>query len=190
MRAIGKFIQKILTIIVILLILFTIGIFVYPQVADKTELDDKAVSFLAKQTDKLVEETVDGSNEGTEVVLEESDLLIDTAQKDGYVSVEDNGVTVVMDTNLTEELIEEGFVREIVSKIQTMRKEAGFEVLDRITVNFRDSEKVAGVIARNKERIMSDVLAVEITEGTGEGHTGFWNINGEKVFLTVTKVNA
>ena len=128
--------------------------------------------------------------EGTEVVLEESDLLIDTAQKDGYVSVEDNGVTVVMDTNLTEELIEEGFVREIVSKIQTMRKEAGFEVLDRITVNFRDSEKVAGVIARNKERIMSDVLAVEITEGTGEGHTGFWNINGEKVFLTVTKVNA
>ena len=71
MRAIGKFIQKILTIIVILLILFTIGIFVYPQVADKTELDDKAVSFLAKQTDKLVEETADGSNEGTEVATTE-----------------------------------------------------------------------------------------------------------------------
>ena len=67
---------------------------------------------------------------------------------------------------------------------------ANISVLDRITVNFKDSEKVAGVIARNKERIMNDVLAVEITEGTGEGHTGFWNINGEKMFLTVTKVNA
>ena len=93
-----------------------------------------------------------------------------------------------MDTNLTPELIEEGFVREIVSKVQTMRKEAGFEVLDRITVYHKDSEKVAGVIERNKESIMSDVLAVEMTEGVGEGYTKEWNINGEKVTLTVKKM--
>ncbi len=126
--------------------------------------------------------------DGTEVVLEESDLLVETAQKEGHVSVEDNGVTVVMDTNLTPELIEEGFVREIVSKVQTMRKEAGFEVLDRITVYHKDSEKVAGVIERNKDSIMSDVLAVEMTEGEGEGYTKEWNINGEKVTLTVKKM--
>ena len=94
--------------------------------------------------------------EGTEVELEESDLLVDTAQKEGHVSVENNGVTVVMDTNLTPELIEEGFVREIVSKIQTMRKEAGFEVLDRITGYHTDSDKVAGVIERNKEMCIRD----------------------------------
>ena len=125
--------------------------------------------------------------DGTEVELEESDLLIDTAQKEGHVSVENNGVTVVLDTNLSEELIEEGFVREIVSKIQTMRKEAGFEVLDRITVYHRDSDKVSGVIERNKESIMGDVLALEISEGSGEGYTKEWNINGEKVTLTVKK---
>ena len=126
--------------------------------------------------------------EGTEVELEESDLLVDTAQKEGHVSVENNGVTVVMDTNLTPELIEEGFVREIVSKIQTMRKEAGFEVLDRITVYHTDSDKVAGVIERNKESIMGDVLALDMVEGTGEGYTKDWNINGEKVTLTVKKM--
>ena len=125
--------------------------------------------------------------DGTEVELEESDLLIDTAQKEGHVSVENNGVTVVLDTNLSEELIEEGFVREIVSKIQTMRKEAGFEVLDRIVVYHKDSEKVSGVIERNKESIMGDVLALEMTEGEGEGYTKEWNINGEKVTLTVKK---
>ena len=125
--------------------------------------------------------------DGTEVELEESDLLIDTAQKEGHVSVENNGVTVVLDTNLSEDLIEEGFVREIVSKIQTMRKEAGFEVLDRIVVYHKDSEKVSGVIERNKESIMGDVLALEMTEGEGEGYTKEWNINGEKVTLTVKK---
>ena len=88
---------------------------------------------------------------------------------------------------ISEELIEEGFVREIVSKIQTMRKEAGFEVLDRITVYHRDSDKVSGVIERNKESIMGDVLALEISEGSGEGYTKEWNINGEKVTLTVKK---
>ena len=93
-----------------------------------------------------------------------------------------------MDTNLTPELIEEGFVREIVSKIQTMRKEAGFEVLDRITVYHTDSDKVAGVIERNKESIMGDVLALDMVEGTGEGYTKDWNINGEKVTLTVKKM--
>ena len=125
--------------------------------------------------------------DGTEVELEESDLLIDTAQKEGHVSVENNGVTVVLDTSLSEDLIEEGFVREIVSKIQTMRKEAGFEVLDRIVVYHKDSEKVSGVIERNKESIMGDVLALEMTEGEGEGYTKEWNINGEKVTLTVKK---
>ena len=86
------------------------------------------------------------------------------------------------------ELIEEGFVREIVSKVQTMRKEAGFEVLDRIAVYHKDSDKVAGVIERNKERIMGDVLALEMTEGEGDGYTKEWNINGEKVTLTVKKM--
>lgn len=125
--------------------------------------------------------------EGTDVELAESDLLIETAEKGGFVTEEGNGITVVIDTNLTPELIEEGFVREIVSKIQTMRKEADFEVMDRIKVGFVGSDVVKGVIERNAEEIKTDVLANEVVEGEFEGFTKEWNINGEKVNIIVAK---
>ena len=122
-----------------------------------------------------------------EVVLEKDDLLIDIAQKEGYVSDSDNKITVVLDTNLTEELLEEGFVREIISKVQTMRKEAGFEVMDKITIYAKDNEKVIEILNGNKETIMSDVLATEIVTGSTDGYEKEWNINGEDVVLAVKK---
>ena len=122
-----------------------------------------------------------------EVVLEKDDLLIDIAQKEGYVSEADNKITVVLDTNLSEELLEEGFVREVISKIQTMRKEAGFEVMDKITIFAKDNEKVAEVMNKNKESILSDVMATDIVTGTVEGYEKDWNINGEEVTLGVKK---
>ncbi len=125
--------------------------------------------------------------EGTDVELAESDLLIETAEKGGFVTEEGNGITVVIDTNLTPELIEEGFVREIVSKIQTMRKEADFEVMDRIKVGFVGSDVVKGVIERNAEEIKTDVLADEVVEGEFQGFAKEWNINGEKVNIIVAK---
>ena len=125
--------------------------------------------------------------EGADVELAESDLLIETAEKGGFVTEEGNGITVVIDTNLTPELIEEGFVREIVSKIQTMRKEADFEVMDRIKVGFVGSDVVKGVIERNAEEIKTDVLANEVVEGEFEGFAKEWNINGEKVNIIVAK---
>lgn len=124
--------------------------------------------------------------DGQEVVLEEDDVLVSTEQKDGFVTSSNNNVTVVLDTNLTPELIEEGFVREITSKVQTMRKEAGFEVLDRITVYHEGSEVVAGVLNRND--ITGDVLADKIVAGKGGSYTKEWNINGEKVTLGVEKM--
>ncbi len=123
----------------------------------------------------------------TAIELAEEDVLVDTAQKDGFVAESYNNVTVVLDTNLTPELIEEGFVREIVSKIQTMRKEAGFEVLDRIAVTHTGNEKLAEIMEKNKEDIMGDVLALSIEEGQGAGYSKQWNINGEKITLTVEK---
>lgn len=131
--------------------------------------------------------TVKFNIEGTDVELAESDLLIETAEKGGFVTEEDRGITVVIDTNLTPELIEEGFVREIVSKIQTMRKEADFEVMDRIKVGFEGSDLLKGVVERNAEEIKTDVLADEIVEGTFEGYAKEWNINGEKVNIVVVK---
>ena len=122
-----------------------------------------------------------------EVVLEKDDLLIDIAQKEGYVSDSDNNITVVLDTNLTDELLEEGFVREIISKIQTMRKEADFEVMDKITVYAKDNEKVIDILERNRETIMSDVLATDIITGTTDGFEKEWNINGQDVVLAVKK---
>lgn len=122
-----------------------------------------------------------------EIVLEKEDLLIDIAQKEGYVSESDNKITVVLDTNLTEELLLEGFVREIISKVQTMRKEAGFEVMDKITIYAKDNDKVVEVLNRNKEAIMSDVLATDIVTGRIDGYEKEWNINGENVVLAVKK---
>lgn len=121
------------------------------------------------------------------IVLEKEDLLIDIAQKEGYVSESDNKITVVLDTNLTEELLEEGFVREIISKVQTMRKEAGFEVMDKITIYAKDNDKVVEVLNRNKEAIMSDVLATDIVTGSIDGYEKEWNINGENVVMAVKK---
>ncbi|SFN95355.1 Isoleucyl-tRNA synthetase [Pseudobutyrivibrio sp. UC1225] len=121
------------------------------------------------------------------IELAEEDLLISMAQTEGFVADGDNYVTVVLDTNLTEELLEEGFVREIVSKIQTMRKEADFEVMDRITVSYESSDKIKDIFERNKDVIMGEVLADEIVVGGSGSHTKEWNINGEKVTLSVTR---
>jgi isoleucyl-tRNA synthetase len=109
------------------------------------------------------------------------------AQVEGYVSDGDNKVTVVLDTKLTPQLIEEGFVREITSKIQTMRKEAGFEVTDKITVYIKDNEKIAELVLKNSQSIKSDVLAREIIEGSSDGYEKQWNINGEDVVIAVKK---
>ena len=127
--------------------------------------------------------------DGTEVTLAEEDLLIETAQMEGYVSEQDNEVTVVLDTNLTPELIEEGFVRELISKIQTMRKEAGFEVMDKIRLYAQGNEKIADILNKFDGQIRQDVLAESIvTDGTTGGYGKEWNINGEKVTLGVEKL--
>ena len=124
-----------------------------------------------------------------EVVLLEEDLLITMTQAEGFVTEGDNYVTVVMDTKLTPELIEEGFVRELISKIQTMRKdkEAGFEVTDHIAVSFKADEKVTAIFEKYSEEIKSEVLADKITEGELSGYEKEWSINGEKVTLAVEK---
>ena len=125
--------------------------------------------------------------DGQEIVLLEEDLLIDTAQKEGYVTESDNEIAVVLDTNLTPELIEEGFVRELVSKIQTMRKEAGFEVTDRIHVYVKDSQKIESIIKAHESEIKGEVLAQEITFGTTSGYEKEWKINSEAVTMAVEK---
>jgi isoleucyl-tRNA synthetase len=122
-----------------------------------------------------------------EVVLLEEDLLITMTQAEGYQTEGDNTVTVVLDTNLTPELIEEGFVREIISKLQTMRKEAGFEVMDRIKVSYKADGKVADVFAAHGDEICGEVLADALTAGAITGYEKEWNINGEKVTLAVER---
>ena len=124
---------------------------------------------------------------GENVVLAEEDLLIDAAQTEGYVSVNDRNVTVVLDTNLTEELIEEGFVREIISKVQTMRKEADFEVTDHIIVFMEGNDKLKAIAEKNSEDVKKDVLAEDIVFGNTEGYIKEWNINGEAVTMGVKK---
>ncbi|MBR1568570.1 MAG: class I tRNA ligase family protein, partial [Lachnospiraceae bacterium] len=126
--------------------------------------------------------------DGVTVSLAEEDLLIDMAQMEGYVSEQDNYVTVVLDTNLTPELIEEGYVREIVSKIQTMRKEADFEVTDKIVVYVDNNDKIAEIIARNADSIKGDTLAELIEAGKMAGFTKEWNINGENVTFGVSQI--
>ena len=122
-----------------------------------------------------------------EVVLLEEDLLIAMTQMEGYVAEGDNEATVVLDTNLTEELIEEGFVRELISKLQTMRKEAGFEVTDRIYVSYRSGEKIAGIFERNKDVILAEAFAVSIATERLCGYEKEWDINGERVTMEVKK---
>ena len=126
--------------------------------------------------------------EGAEVVLELSDVLVETAQKEGFVSESDRDVAVVLDTNLTPELVEEGFVREIISKLQTMRKEAGFEVQDHIRVYYGGNDRISAIFERNMAVISDEVLGDELRPSGGEGYSKEWNINGEDVVFTVAKV--
>ena len=126
--------------------------------------------------------------DGQEIVLLEEDLLIDMAQMEGYVSESDHTITVVLDTNLTPELIEEGFVRELVSKIQTMRKEAGFEVMDKIRVYAKDNDKIVDIMKNHGDEIKSEVLAEDIVTGETKGYEKEWNINFEKVTMAVERI--
>jgi isoleucyl-tRNA synthetase len=126
--------------------------------------------------------------DGEEVVLTEEDLLIETAQMEGYVSEDNQDISVVIDTNLTPELIEEGFVRELISKIQTMRKEAGFEVMDKIRVSVKNNDRIVEILKKFEQEILSDVMADEIAYDAAAGYTKDWNINGEVVTLSVEKL--
>ncbi len=126
--------------------------------------------------------------DGVAVELTKDDLLIDMAQKEGYVSQEDNRMTVVLDTNLTPELVEEGFVYEIISKIQTMRKESGFEVTDHIRVSINGNDKLSEIAQKNKDGISSKVLADELTSGAEYAVSKEWNINGENAVIAVERV--
>ena len=126
--------------------------------------------------------------DGTEVELTESDVLVETVEKSGFVTESDARLAVVLDTNLTPELIEEGFVREIVSKVQTMRKEAGFEVVDRIRLGCKGNDKIAEILTRNEDSIKKDVLANEFVNDTLSGYEKQWSINGEDVTLSVEKL--
>ena len=146
------------------------------------ELDGNAAMASLKADGVLRLPEVDASIE-----LSEEDLLIAMTQKDGYVTENDPGMTVVLDTNLTEELLEEGFVREIISKIQTMRKEADFEVMDQIAVYYQGPEKVNSIFTKNCDTIKKEVLATEITSGDQGEYKKEWNINGETVTLGVSK---
>ncbi len=126
--------------------------------------------------------------QGNEIALAEEDLLIESAQMEGYVTESDKDVTVVLDTHLTPELIEEGFVRELISKIQTMRKEAGFEVMDKIRIYAKDNDRIADLLTRHEEEIRSEVLADQLILGETRGYEKEWNINSEKVTMAVEKI--
>ena len=150
-----------------------------------TDLDGSAAMDTLNEKGSLTFEI-----QGQEVVLTRDDLLIDVAQKEGYVTQEDNYVTVVLDTNLTPELIEEGFVRELISKIQTMRKEAGFEVMDKITVYQEGNDQIEALLAEHGDEICTEVMADRIVTGQMGGYAKEWNINGQQVSLGVEKINA
>ena len=126
--------------------------------------------------------------DGNKVELAEEDLLIETAQTEGYVTESDGETSVVLDTNLTPELVEEGFVREIISKIQTMRKEADFEVMDKIKVYAKDNEKIMNLMKAHQDEIKAEVLAEEVILGETDGYVKEWNINKEQVTMGVTRV--
>lgn len=137
---------------------------------------------------KLNQSTVSFTIDETDIVLSKDDVLIEATQKEGFVAETDRGITVVIDINLSPELIEEGFVREIISKLQTMRKEAGFEVQNHINVYYFGNDVVAGVISRNEEEIKSEVLGESISQQKADGYTKKWNINGESIEFTVAKI--
>ena len=148
-----------------------------------TELDGTAAKKELDENGKIVLSLPSG-----EVTLETEDLLIEAKQKVGFYTVSDRGITVAIDTTLTKELIEEGFVRELISKIQTMRKEAGFNVTDHIGVTVKGSEKVVDIALSKKADIAGDTLADAINVAEPAGYTKEWDINGEKVTIGVEKV--
>ena len=149
-----------------------------------SELDGNAAMSELKEQDALKFE-VDGS----QVILSEEDLLIETAQMENFVAESYGEVSVILNTNLTPELIEEGFVREIISKVQTMRKEADFEVTDKICLSAKDNSKIVDLMKAHEEEIKSEVLAKEIILGETKGYEKEWNINSEKVVLGVSKLD-
>ena len=126
--------------------------------------------------------------EGQAIELSKDDVLIEMTQKEGFVASSDKGITVVLDTNLTPELIEEGFVREVISKVQTMRKDAGFEVMDKINLYVSGNDKIADIVNRNAAQVKTVVLAQDIITGKTAGFEKEWDINGEKVTLAVEKL--
>ena len=148
-----------------------------------SELDGSAAK---KQLDKNGALTL--SLPSGDVTLTAEDLLIDAKQKEGFYTVSDRGITVAIDTVLTDELIEEGFIRELISKIQTMRKEAGFNVTDHINVTIEGSKKVTGIAVARQNDIMGDTLADSVKAETPTGFTKEWDINGENVTIGVKKV--
>ena len=124
---------------------------------------------------------------GTEVSLSLDDVLVEMSQKEGYMSEADNTVTVVLDCNLSEELVEEGFAAEIISKIQTMRKDSGFEVMDHIKVGIAGNDKLSAIVAKNEKAIADKVLADSIDKDATYANSKEWNVNGEKVTISVEK---
>ncbi len=154
-----------------------------PKIGEYLKNSDGAELMKELRENSAIKFTVDGES----IELAEADLLIENSQAEGFAAESDKNVTVVLDTALSEELIEEGFVRELISKIQTMRKDADFEVLDRIRAFHSGNDKIAEIFEKNKDAIKADVLADEIISGTG-GFSKEWNINGEKVTLSVEKI--
>ena len=148
-----------------------------------SELDGTKAKWELDENGKIVLRLASG-----EVILETEDLLIEAKQKEGFYTVSDRGITVAIDTTLTKELVEEGFARELISKIQTMRKEAGFNVTDHISVTVKGSEKVTDVAVSRKADIAGDTLADAISVAEPAGYTKDWDINGEKVTIGVEKV--
>ena len=153
-----------------------------PQIGEYLKNGDGNALMNELKTNGAIKFTIDG----TDVELAEEDVLVATAQTDGFVAESYKNTTVVLDTTLSPELIEEGFARELVYKLQTMRKEAGFEVLDRINVYYEGNDKIAEIFAKNGESIGKDVLAESVQAGKA-GYSKEWNINGEKVTLSVEK---
>lgn len=127
---------------------------------------------------------IDGQN----IELLEDDVLIENAKLDGYVCESDKNVSIVLDTALTDELLEEGYTREIISKIQTMRKEAGYEVLDKINLYYSENDKLKSIIMKNEKQIKDDTLSVSIKNEKSDGYEKKWDINGEKITITISKI--
>lgn len=156
-----------------------------PQLTEKlASLDGRSAMRTLQEEGRLVVDL-----DGTKVELKEDDLLIETVQPEGLVIEQNYDVTVALDVRLTNELIEEGFVREIISKVQTMRKESGFEITDRIILRYSGNEKIAEIIKKHAEQIADEVLAIRMEEGIGE-NAREWNLNGERCTLSVERVTA